>query len=98
MKVKNISKRSYIHSKLDDNFKLVLLTLRPNEVMDIPDEVAKTWVKSGEVVEYVSPVEAQKLADENKELKEKLEALEKTGDKKETKAKSKKSSKKASKK
>lgn len=81
MLVKNISKRSYIHSRLDEKYNLVMLTLKPNEVKDIPDEVAKSWLKSDDVVEYVNPEDARKqeeqLKKENAELKKALEEAKK---------------------
>ena len=45
MKLKNNSKRNYVHSYLDENANLTMLVLKPNEVKDIPDDVAKTWLK-----------------------------------------------------
>lgn len=84
MLVKNISKRSYIHSRLDENFNLMMLTLKPDEVKDIPDEVAKSWLKSDDVVEYVNPEDARKkeeqLKKENAELKKALEEAKKDCD------------------
>lgn len=77
MKLQNKSKRSYVHSFLDKNFKLVLLKLAPNEIKDIPDEVAKIWLKAKDIIEYVAPQDLKKLEEENKKLKEKLENLDK---------------------
>ena len=79
MLLKNNSKRSFVHSQLDKNYKLVLLMLEPGAVKEIPDEIAKSWLKSGEVEEYVDPAKAKaeqaKIAKENEELKKELEAL-----------------------
>lgn len=75
MKVKNITKHRYCHAKLDENYKLQMLILKPNEVKDIPDEIAKSWIKNGGAVEYIEPKEAKKLADENEALKKELEQL-----------------------
>lgn len=77
MKLQNKSKRSYVHSYLDKNYKLVLLQLKPNEVKEIPDDIAKVWLKSGEVVQFVAPQEVKNLEDENAKLKAELEALKK---------------------
>ena len=77
MKLQNKSKRSYVHSYLDENYKLVLLQLKPNEVKEIPDDIAKVWLKSGEVVQFVEPQEIKNLENENAKLKEELEALKK---------------------
>lgn len=75
MKVKNISKHRYCHAKLDENYKLTMLILKPNEIKDIPDEIAKSWIKNGGAVEFIEPKEAKKLADENEALKKELEKL-----------------------
>lgn len=90
MKLKNNSKRNYVHSYLDENANLIMLILKPNEVKDIPDDVAKTWLKGRDVVEYVDPnqarIEKEKLEAENAKLKAELEAQKKE-EKKETKPK-----------
>lgn len=80
MKVKNISKHRYCHAKLDKNYKLQMLILKPNETKDVPDEIAESWIKGGEVVEYIEPKEVKKLADENEALKKELEKLKKAND------------------
>lgn len=77
MKLQNKSKRSYVHSYLDENYKLVLLQLKPNEVKEIPNDIAKVWLKSGEVVQFVEPQEVKNLENENAKLKAELEALKK---------------------
>lgn len=90
MKLKNNSKRNYVHSYLDENASLTMLVLKPGEVKDIPDDVAKTWLKGRDVVEYVDPnqarIEKEKLEAENAKLKAELEAQKKE-EKKETKPK-----------
>ena len=90
MKLKNNSKRNYVHSYLDENANLTMLVLKPNEVKDIPDNVAKTWLKGRDIVEYVDPnqarIEKEKLEAENAKLKAELEAQKKE-EKKETKPK-----------
>lgn len=89
MKLKNNSKRNYVHSYLDENANLTMLVLKPNEVKDIPDDVAKTWLKGRDVIEYVDPnqarIEKEKLEAENAKLKAELEAKKK--EEKETKPK-----------
>ena len=72
MKIKNITKHNYAHAKLDDAYRLQMLILKPNEVKDIPDDVAESWLKSGGVVKYVEPKDLEKIEDENKKLKEQL--------------------------
>lgn len=90
MKLKNNSKRNYVHSYLDENANLTMLVLKPNEVKDVPDDVAKTWLKGRDIVEYVDPnqarIEKEKLEAENAKLKAELEAQKKE-EKKETKPK-----------
>lgn len=80
MKVKNISKHRYCHARLDEKYSLQMLILKPNEVQDVPDEVAKNWLKTGEVIEFVEPKEAKKLVDENAALKKELEKLKQQKD------------------
>lgn len=97
MKVKNNSKRRYVHSYMDEAMRLKMLILEPKAIMDVPDEVAKTWIKGRDVVEYVDPnqarIEKEKLEAENAKLKAELEAQKK--EEKSTKPKqTKKSSKK----
>ena len=85
MKVKNISKRSFCHAELDKDYKLQMLILKPNEIKDVPDKVAQSWLKSGQVIEFVEPKEAKKLADENEALKEEIKQLkQKESSKKQT--------------
>lgn len=90
MKLKNNSKRNYVHSYLDENANLTMLVLKPNEVKDIPDDVAKTWLKGRDIVEYVDPnqarIEKEKLEAENAKLKAELKGQKKE-EKKETKPK-----------
>lgn len=78
MKVKNNSKHNYVHSYMDKNFNIQMLILKPGMVLDVPDDVAKGWIKSKEVVEYVDPdlarKEKEKLEAENAKLKAELEA------------------------
>lgn len=84
MKLKNNSKRNYVHSYLDENANLTMLVLKPNEVKDIPDDVAKTWLKGRDIVEYVNPEDVRKkeeqLKKENAELKKALEEAKKSKD------------------
>ena len=82
---------------MDEAMRLKMLILEPKSVMDVPDEVAKTWIKGRDVVEYVDPnqarIEKEKLEAENAKLKAELEAQ-----KKEEKATKPKQTKKSSKK
>lgn len=94
MKVKNISKHNFCHSTLDENYKLQLLVLKPNEIKVIPDEVAQSWIKSGRVIEYIEPQDvkqleqgAKKLEEENESLRQEIKQIlsEKAKPKKQTK-------------
>lgn len=89
IKVKNNSNHLYSHDKY---------FLQPHGILDVPEEVAKIWYKTGEVVEFVEPKEAkakeekaqkekEALEKENADLKAKLAALEKEAKAKEEKVK-----------
>lgn len=61
MKVYNKSQRTYQHSILDKVSKEVtLINLLPGQSIDIDDKIAKQWIATGEVVEYVDPEAAKK--------------------------------------
>ena len=81
MLLQNISKRKYVHSILNARRQAELLTLKPGEHKEIPDEVAKQWLKTGEVIKYADPNEVEKLKAELEALKaEKEEKKEKSLD------------------
>lgn len=48
--------------------------LRVNAVEDIPEEIAKVWLKINGIEEYVEPADLAKLEKENEKLKKQLEA------------------------
>lgn len=81
MRVYNKSSRMYQHTYCDDKNVFHAINLRPKTDAEIPDDIAKKWLKTGEVVEYVRPEEAKAkeaaLAEENAKLKAELEALKK---------------------
>ena len=61
MKVYNKSQRTYQHSIVDDNTKEVsLINLLPGKSIEIDDKIAKQWIATGEIVEYVDPEAAKK--------------------------------------
>lgn len=87
MRVYNKSARMYQHSIDDQTY-----NLKPKTDLEVPEEVAKVWLSTGEVVEYVDPQEARKaqeqaakkqaeLEDENAKLKAELEKLKKANTK-----------------
>lgn len=82
MRVYNKSSRMYQHTYFDAKNVFHAINLRPKTDAEIPDEIAKKWLKTGEVVEYVKPEEAKakqaKLEEENAKLKAELEALKKS--------------------
>lgn len=69
MLLQNISKRKYVHSILNARRQSELLILNPGEHKEIPDEVAKQWLKTGEVIKYADPNEVEKLKAELEALK-----------------------------
>lgn len=75
MKVKSNAKHNFCHARLNDNYKLEMLILRPNEIKEVPDEVAKSWIKTGEVIEYIEPKDVKKVESENKALKDEIKKL-----------------------
>lgn len=85
MKLHNKSGHAFQHSHYDKNFNLVIVEIKAGEVKEIDDEIAKKWLATGQVVEYVAPQEARALEDENKELKAKIAELEKVAKKEEVK-------------
>lgn len=84
MKVKSNAKHNYCHARLNDNYKLEMLILRPNEIKEVPDEVAKSWIKTGEVIEYIEPKDVKKVEKENKALKDEIKKLKAQSQKQKT--------------
>ena len=83
MRVYNKSSRMYQHEHDSKTY-----CLKPKTDIEVPDKIAKLWLKTGEVVEYVKPEEAKaaqakleeakaELEAENAKLKAELEALKK---------------------
>lgn len=81
MRVYNKSSRIYQHTYFDEKNVFHAINLNPKTDAEIPDDIAKAWLKTGEVVEYVKPEEAKAkeaaLEEENAKLKAELEALKK---------------------
>lgn len=65
MRVHNKSKRMYQHGEYN---------LPAGANIEVPKEVAKVWIATGDVEEYVSPAEAKKTEAKAAEEKAKLEA------------------------
>lgn len=76
MKVHNKSRRTYQHSELQEG-KIRIIDIKPDEIKDVPDAIAKVWLKTGDVIEYADPKEQAQLQDENAKLKAEIEALKK---------------------
>ena len=88
MKLHNKSKHTFQHSYFDDKMELVKVEIGVGEVKDIDDDIAKIWLKTGEVVEFVAPEEAKEEKDELLKEIEKLKAEnKKLKDSKTTKSK-----------
>lgn len=75
MKVHNKAKHAFQHSIADEIEGVKIIEIGANEVKEIPDDIAKIWIKTGEVVEFVDPKEAKELEDENAKLKAELVKL-----------------------
>lgn len=75
MKVQNKSRRTYQHSALNDLGQIRIIDIKPDEIKEIPDKIAKVWLNTGDVVEYADPKEQAELQTENAKLKAEIEAL-----------------------
>ena len=69
MKLHNKSNHPFQHSYLDEQMHLVSIEIQAGEIKDIEDEIAKVWLKTGEVVEFVAPEDAKALNEEIEKLK-----------------------------
>ena len=76
MKVHNKSRRTYQHSELKEG-KIRIIDIKPDEIKDVPDSIAKVWLKTGDVIEYADPKEQAQLQNENEKLKAEIAALKK---------------------
>lgn len=85
MLLKNSTKRKFVHSYLDENYRLKLLILEPGKVLDVPSDVAQSWLKATGITEFIEPKKAKALEDENAKLKAQIAELQKSksGDQKE---------------
>lgn len=73
MKVHNKSNHPFQHSYLDDKKQLVIVEINAGEIKEVKDEIAKIWLKTGSVVEFVAP---EDLKAKEEELNKKIEKLE----------------------
>ena len=81
MIIKNISKRSYCHALVNEKGETEIFMLDAGETKEIPDNIAKVWLKTGEVVgvdDGSKDKEIERLKAENEKLK--AEANEKEKD------------------
>lgn len=74
MKIHNKSNNPFQHSYFDEKMELVSIEIGAGEIKEIDDEIAKVWLKTGKVVEYIAPVEAKAKEDALKAEIEKLKA------------------------
>lgn len=59
MKLINKTKNPLQHSSLDEKAYIKIVTLNPNEVKDIENEIAKKWLAINGIEEYIDPEEAK---------------------------------------
>lgn len=80
MLLKNNTKSKFVHSYFNENYKLQMLILEPKRTLEVPEDVAKSWLKVPGIEEYIEPSkikekeeklikEIEKLKEENAELK-----------------------------
>lgn len=84
MKIKNVSKRKYMHAVFDENNEQIIISINPDETKEIDDKIANLWLKTGEVVKVddgSKDKEIERLKAENEKLKAQAEndQSEKTG-------------------
>lgn len=70
MKIENKSGHGLSHIVVDDKNKKTTYFCKNGEYVEVPDEIAKLWLKIDGVKEYADPAELQKLKEEIAELKE----------------------------
>ena len=75
MILKNNTKRKYVHSYLDENAKLKMIVLQPNCTLEVPQEVADSWLKIEGIIEYIEPKKVKDIEAENAKLKAELDKL-----------------------
>ena len=80
MRVENKCKHAFCHSILNEKMQVEMIILKPGENKDVPDEVAKQWLKTGDVIEYADPAELSKVKAELEALKAEKETPEKNLD------------------
>jgi hypothetical protein len=73
MKVQNKANHPFQHSYLDEKKQLVIVEINAGEIKEIQDDIAKLWLRTGEVVEFVAP---EDLKAKEAELNKKIEKLE----------------------
>ena len=77
MKIQNKSRRTYQHSELNAEGKISIIDIKPGEIKEVSENIAKVWLKTGDVIEYADPKEQAELQNENAKLKAELAALKK---------------------
>lgn len=85
MKVENKCKHAFCHSILNEKMQVEMIILKPGEHKDVPDEVAKQWLKTGDVIEYADPEELAKVKAELEAMKSKKEESKEAAPAKSTK-------------
>lgn len=70
MKIENKSGHALSHIVVDDKNKKTTYFCGNGKVLEVPDDIAKLWLKIDGVKEYADPAELKKLKEEIAELKE----------------------------
>lgn len=79
MLIKNVSKRRYMHAVFDENNEQTIISINPEETKEVDDNIAKLWLKTGEVVKVDDGSKDDEIA-RLKAENEKLKAQAKDGD------------------
>lgn len=79
--VYNNSQRAYVH-EIKEGEKIKVYRLNPHTKLAVPDEVAKIWLKSEEIMEAVNEDKDAKIAELEAKLAAKEKAAKKTTKKK----------------
>lgn len=74
MKIENKSGHALSHIIIGKDNKKITYFVKNEGILEVPDDVAKLWLKIKGVKEYADPAELKKLQEENARLKAEAEA------------------------
>lgn len=77
MKIENKSGHALSHIVVDDKNKKTTYFCKKGEVLEVPADIAKLWLKIAGVKEYVDPAELKKIQEENAQLKAEIKKSKK---------------------